>query len=93
MKNSVKLTKRIMAMVLMLCMMQSSKAGYVPGWFAAFAEESAAEETSERHEKAPSGRETSKRNKKTRKQKEKSAEKREKKQKTRKQKEKSAEKQ
>ena len=71
MKNNVKLTKRIMAMILTLCMMLSSMAGYVPGWSAAFAEEEAAEATeipaeatAEKQEEAPAQEEASKQEKK-----------------------------
>ena len=38
MKNNMKWMKRVMAMVLTLCMMLGSMSGYVPGWFAAFAD-------------------------------------------------------
>ena len=43
MNNNMNLTRRIMAMFLTLCMMLSSLSGYVPGWFAAFAEEAVEE--------------------------------------------------
>ena len=45
MTNNMNWMKRITAMVLSLCMMLGSMSGYVPGWFAAFAEEGAAETT------------------------------------------------
>ena len=51
--NHMKWTKRIMAMTLTLCMMLSSMAGYVPGWFAAFAEEAASEEQVAERSEAP----------------------------------------
>ena len=46
MKMKFNLYRRVMAMLLTLCMFTSTLAGYVPTWFAAFAEEDAGEESS-----------------------------------------------
>ncbi len=53
MNGILRMRRRITAMILTLCMMLSSVAGYIPGWFTAFAEESV-EETVASHDDSSS---------------------------------------